>query len=208
GSAAMVADQLRLDAVLLEELDCLRVIAGRDLHLVTALAHERDQRPEHQHVGRCRDVHPNLHAATAAGLAATCSCQSVNVRSPQSWRERSSRPATWSSSKRCTVSGRKKPWRRSVSSESVSRAKGTRGPRSQAAAGMEKPRFLPETTESGRSGATAFRSRRFFEKPRTLRRVGRASASVATTGSRKGTRASSEWAMLARSVFTSRTSTR
>ena len=107
-----------------------------------------------------------------------------------------------------TASGRKKPWRRSVSGLSVSRANGSSSPRSQAAAGIEKPRFLPRTIRLGTSGATALRSSTFLRSPRTRWRAGSASAKFVTTGSRNGTRASSECAIEARSVFTSRSSTR
>src|SRR5690349_24819090 len=106
----------------LQELQGLRVVAGRDLDLVAALAQDGDQRPEDQDVSRSGDVDPDLHARAsslgsrrAPGVRSTWrSCQSVNASSPQSWRLRSSRPATWSSISFATVSGRKKPWRRSV----------------------------------------------------------------------------------------------
>ena len=107
-----------------------------------------------------------------------------------------------------TASGRKKPCRRTVSAESVSRANGSRSPRSQAAAGIEKPRLRPCTTSCGRSGSTACRSSRFFESPRTLCFAGSENAKFATTVSMNGTRASSDHAIDARSVFVSRSSTR
>ena len=151
-------------------------------------------------------------------MRAECSCggslstwrsyQSVNASSPHSRRLRSSAPATCSSISRETDSGRKNPWRRSVSADSVSRANGARSPRSHAAAGIEKPRLRPCTTSCGSSGATAFRSSTFFDSPRTLCRVGKANARFVTASSRNGTRASSECAIDARSVFTSRSSTR
>src|SRR5262245_64173431 len=56
-----MADELGLDAMLLEELDGLSVVARRDLDLIAALAHEGDQRPKHQHMSRRRDVHPDPH---------------------------------------------------------------------------------------------------------------------------------------------------
>src|SRR5262245_56340203 len=52
----------------LQELECLRVVAGRHLDLVAALAEEADQRPEDQHVGGCRDVDPDLQLASLAGV--------------------------------------------------------------------------------------------------------------------------------------------
>ena len=100
-----------------------------------------------------RSADERLHALARerrAGSRSTwCSCQSVNASSPQSWRERSSLPATWRSSSEATASGLKYPWRRRVSGLSVSRANGSRSPRSQAAAGIEKPRFLPRTIWRG-----------------------------------------------------------
>ena len=149
-AAAVAPDHLGLDPVPLEQLERLRVVARRHLDLVATLPQEPDQRPEHQHVRRRGDVDPDLHLASASsrgsrsgpGVRSTWrSCQSVNASRPQSWRLRSSRPATWSSIRRVTASGRKKPWRRSVSAESVSRANGSSSPRSQAAAGIEKPRL-------------------------------------------------------------------
>ena len=65
-----------------------------------------------------------------------------------------------------------------------------------------------EAPEAGLAEWAAFRSSTFFARPRTLCRVGSANARFVTTGSRKGARASSEWAIDARSVFTSRSSTR
>ena len=128
--------------------------------------------------------------------------------SPHSAREWSSRPLSCSSSSRVTSAGRKKPSRRSASGDSTSRANGRSSPRSHAAAGIEKPRFGPCTIARGTRPAAARRSSRFFASASTFCDVGSASASSATTGSRNGTRTSSEWAMLARSVFTSRSSTR
>ena len=90
----------------------------------------------------------------------------------------------------------------------MSRANGSRSPRSHAAAGIEKPRFGARAMRSGSSVETAWRRSRFFESPRTFIRRGSASASSATTWSQNGTRVSSECAMLARSVFTSRSSAR
>ena len=154
----MRADHLGLDRVPLQELERLRVVACRDLDLVAALAQQRDQRPEHQHVGRRRDVDPHLHSTSASSLGSrsapgarsTCrSCQSVNASRPQSWRLRSSRPATWSSISRVTASGRKKPWRRSVSAESVSRANGSRSP-AQPGRGRDREAALAPAQELGR----------------------------------------------------------
>src|SRR5207237_8164049 len=51
-AAAVAADHLRLDAVQLEELKRLGVLAGRDLDLVAATPEQLDERPEHEHVRR------------------------------------------------------------------------------------------------------------------------------------------------------------
>ena len=64
--------------------------------------------------------------------------------------------------------GSRKPWRSIVSGERTSRAKGSRSPRSQAATGIENPCLRPRTISLGSSGATARRSSRFLEKPRTF----------------------------------------
>ena len=130
--------------------------------------------------------------------------------SPHSGREWSSRPRYVRVEQRASPRpGRKKPCRRSASGESTSRANGSSSPRSQAAAGIEKPclRAVHDLArqQRGRPPGAAAAS---WRAPRTFCDVGSASASSATTGSRNGTRASSEWAMLARSVFTSRSSTR
>src|SRR6185437_1367142 len=142
-------------AVKLEQLERLGVVAGGDLHLVVAPSHDRDQRPEDEDVRRRGDVDPDPHAASASiradssrgGSCSTCrSYQSVNASSPHSWRLRSSRPATCSSISRVTGCAWKKPWRCRFSGESVSRANGSSSPRNQAAAGIEKPRLRPCTT--------------------------------------------------------------
>src|SRR5205823_2682524 len=149
------------EAVELEQLHRLCVVARRDPDLVAASAHDVDQRPEDEDVRRRRDVDPDLQATSASMRAETsrggsCSTwrsyQSVNASSPQSWRLQSSWPATCSSSSRKTGSGWKKPWRRRFSSASVSRANGSSSPRSHAAAGIEKPRLRPCTISAGTSG--------------------------------------------------------
>ena len=103
---------------------------------------------------------------------------------------------------------RSSPGGSSVSRERTSRANGSSSPRSQAAAGIEKPRLRPPTISAGRSGAAAARSSTFFSSRRTRMRRGSASAKSVTAVSRNGTRASSDHAIDARSVFTSRSSTR
>ena len=68
---------------------------------------------------------------------------SVKASNPQSGRLKSSRPATWSSISPATTSGRKKPCRRSASSERHrARRARARLTADRAAAGIEKPRFL------------------------------------------------------------------
>ena len=81
-------------------------------------------------------------------------------------------PATCASISAVTASGPKKPWRADASGDRTSRANGSRSPRSQAAAGIEKPCLRPRTISCGRSGATALRSRRFLAKPADLASAG------------------------------------
>ena len=133
-AAAVPADHLGGQAVQLEQLQRLRVVARRDLHLVAALLEDPDQRPEHEHVRARGHVDPDLHrraappSAPSAARGGSCSTwrsyQSVNASSPQSWRLQSCAPATCSSSRRVTGAGSKNPCERSVSGESVSRANG------------------------------------------------------------------------------------
>src|SRR5439155_4878775 len=171
-----------------------RVVARGHLDLHPALAQQPDQRPEHQHVRRRREVDPNAHYTETpcntvllgvVGVRSTwCSCQRVNASKPQSWRLTSSRRETWSSISCCTAAGRKNPCRFNRSAESVSRANGSSSPRSHAAAGIEKPRFLPCTISRGSRGSAALRSKTFFCNPRTFCRVGNASARFVTAVSR------------------------
>ena len=128
------------------------------------------------------DEHFGLCSTPAGRRSTWRSCQSVKASRPQSWRLRSSRPATWSSRSRVTDIGLEEPLAPQVSRESVSRANGSSSPRSQAAAGIEKPRFFPWTISRGSSGAAALRSSTFLESPRTLWRVGSASARFVTIG--------------------------
>src|SRR5581483_1997615 len=213
--AAVVADHGRRHAVRLDQLQRLRVVARGDLHFVAVLLEQAHQRPEDERVRARGEVDPDLHRPGSP--ARTCSSgasrrtpstwrsyQSVNASTPQSWRDRSSRPATCRSSRRVTASGRRTPWRRSVAGASVSRANGSRSPRSHAAAGIENPRLRPCTTSRGSSCSTALRSSRFFCSPRTFAPRGSENEKFATTGSMYGTRASSDHAIEARSVFTSR----
>ena len=52
------------DVVQLEQLQRLRVVAGRDVDRVAALQQQRDQRPEERDLRRVRDVDPDAHSAT------------------------------------------------------------------------------------------------------------------------------------------------
>src|SRR5258708_13990713 len=77
---------------------------------------------------------------TSGGSCSTCrSYQSVNESSPHSWRLRSSMPATCSPISRETVSGRKSPWRVSVSPPSVSPPNGPSPPPPPPPPGIHKP---------------------------------------------------------------------
>ena len=58
-----------LDPVQLEELERLGVVARGDLDLGSALAEQREQRPEDEHVRRRGDVDPDPHADTPARTA-------------------------------------------------------------------------------------------------------------------------------------------
>ena len=66
----MSAEHRRLEAVQLEELQRLRVVARGDLDLVAALAQQSDQRPEHEHVRRRGHVDPDLHVVLSIASAA------------------------------------------------------------------------------------------------------------------------------------------
>ncbi len=84
------ADDLVGDAVQLQQLHRLRVLARRHLDVVTALAEERDQRPEERHLRRVRDVDPDAHGrdpsrsriSFAYGHAPTC-CVLRGRRAPE-----------------------------------------------------------------------------------------------------------------------------
>src|SRR3954453_7016598 len=195
----------RVDEALLDAPTCVEGgVDRRDLDVVRARADDvDDELSRHQ-----RSASSSGTRAVPGVRSTWRSCHNVNARSPQSWRLRSSRPPTWSSSRRWTTCGSKNPCRSSAPAESVSRAKGSSSPRGHAAAGIEKPRFFPCTISRGSSGAAALRNSTFFARPRTLWRAGSASARFVTTVSRYGTRASSECAIDARSVFTRRSSAR
>ncbi len=105
--------------------------------------------------------------------------------------------------------GRASPGAPASPAESTSRAKPCSGPRSQAATGIEKPCLGPRRI--------CLRQQRRQRPPQQPLLGQRRAPSAASPGrarsrrprlSRKGTRSSSEWAMLERSVLTSRSSTR
>ncbi len=73
GAAAVAAEHFGLDPVELEELERLRVVARGDLDLVAPLAQDPDQRPEHEHVGRRRHVHPDTHQPSSTRRKRTAS---------------------------------------------------------------------------------------------------------------------------------------
>ena len=78
----MPAEHVGLDPVQLQQLHGLRVVAGGDLDRVAALAQDRDQRPEDQHVGRRGDVDPDVHSrSTTRKRTATISVSGSIVRS-------------------------------------------------------------------------------------------------------------------------------
>ncbi len=60
--AAVLADHRCLEAVQLEQLQRLRVVACRDLDVVAAPAHDLDQRPEDERVRARGHVDPDPHA--------------------------------------------------------------------------------------------------------------------------------------------------
>jgi len=63
--------------------------------------------PELRQIGQRTSASMRSLASAAGSRSTWCSCQSVNARSPQSWRERSSLPATWRSSSEVTAPGLK-----------------------------------------------------------------------------------------------------
>ena len=209
----------RLQPVQLEQLERLRVVARGDLaprRRARAGSRSAAGRPARAR-GAVMSIQtltppepPSAPSSSRGGSCSTCrSYQSVKASSPHSWRLRVLPPGDVlvEQPRRPAAAGRS-PGAEGSRATSVSRANGSSSPRSQAAAGIEKPRLRPCTTSRGSSGSTALRSSTFFARPRTLRRVGSAKARFVTSGSRNGTRASSECAIEARSVFTSRSSTR
>ena len=65
-AAAVMADHGRGHAVRLDQLNRLRVVARRDLDLVTLCFQQPDERPEDQRMRRRGQIDPDLHPATTA----------------------------------------------------------------------------------------------------------------------------------------------
>ena len=171
---AVAADQLGLDPVQLEQLQRLRVVARGDLDLVAALAQERDQRPEDEHVRRRGHVDPDLHAATprarrgsatAGGRSTWRSCQSVNASRPQSWRREILAPGDVVVEQRAHGLGPEE----ALAAERLRRERLARERLELAAQpgrGRDREAALPAARRSRRaaSGATALRSSRFLRE--------------------------------------------
>src|SRR5204862_4352253 len=77
GRATVAPDRRVIDAVELQELLRLRVLAGGDLHLVARVAQAGDDGPEHEDMRRRADVHPHSHSdAMRLRLTVGCTCAS------------------------------------------------------------------------------------------------------------------------------------
>ena len=214
--AAVVADHRRRHAVLLDQLQRLRVVARRDLDLVAARLEQLDERPEDERMRARRHVDPDPHASDDS-RAETSRRDALDValvperereQAPELAREvlaarrrgrraRASRPRAGGSpagaASRATASrGRTARARRAARPRPGSRSRASARARPRAAAAARPPCAAAASSTS----------------PRTLCRAGSEKAKFETTVSRNGTRASSDHAIEARSVFTSRSSTR
>src|SRR5258707_4026444 len=92
-ASAVTSDHLCGEAVQLEQLKGLRVVARRDLDLVAALPHQLDQRTEHQHVCARRHVDPDAHqiVSTTRKRTATISVSgAIGCWKKSSWATRQS----------------------------------------------------------------------------------------------------------------------
>ena len=202
--------------VQLDQLQRLRVVARRDLHLVALLL--AAARSSGRKTSRCALAVMSTQTLTRrrarasaprGGCRSTCrSYQSVNASRPQSWREQSSRPATCSSS-----SARRRPRAEEALAAERRGRERLAGERLELAAqpgrGRDREAALaPCTTSCGSSGSTALRSSRFFAGRAPCAAPAARTRSSSRPVSMNGTRASSDWAIDARSVFTSRSSTR
>ena len=87
----MVPDRRRRHPVTLDQLQRLRVLARRDLHLVAAREQQLDQRPEDERMRARGHVDPDAHGPTLAadevGAAATLRTHAGDDRSPLSLRD-------------------------------------------------------------------------------------------------------------------------
>jgi len=85
-----------------------RLVAGQDrLDELPPQVRSGVAEPELRQIGQRTSASMRSLASAAGSRSTWCSCQSVNASSPQSWRERSSLPATWRSSSEVTASGLK-----------------------------------------------------------------------------------------------------
>ena len=91
-------------------------------------------------------------------------------------------PAACSSISAVTTSGWKKPCRATRSGDRTSASSAAARCAATSRSAARSRASCPRGSRCGSSGATAFRSSRFFERPRTFMRLGSASANSATTG--------------------------
>ena len=207
----------RLEAVQLEQLQRLRVVARRDLDLVAALAQESGSAAGTRARGPLAVMSIQTFTPASGSVHGGAAGGALDVALvPEREREQPPElPAQVLAAGDVLVEQPRD--RRRVeealapqrAGESVSRANGSSSPRSQAAAGIEKPRLRPWTMLARQRAAR----RPCAAAPSCAARAPCAASaararSSSTTGSRNGTRASSECAIDARSVFTSRSSTR
>ena len=180
-------------------------------------AHDLDQRPEHEHVRARRHVDPDFHTSNASmradrSVGGSCSTwrsyQSVNASRPHSWRLQSCAPATCSSSRRATGSGWKKPCERSV----VRRQRLARERLELAAqpgrSGNREAALAAVHDLARQQRRRGLAKQHLLREPAHLVLRGQREREVRHDGVEERTRASSECAIDARSVFTSRSSTR
>ena len=213
----MAAEDRRLDSVQVEELERLRVVTSRHLDLGTlraksfrATAGTRGRGPKPSCPPR-----PSRQRGEGRAVEGQCRGRPLDVTlMPE--REAEQTPDLTAEIVMAgdviveeSVNGgrREEAWALSVSVDRTSRANGASSPRSHAAAGIEKPRLRPRTTSAGSSGRAAARSSAFLRRSETRLLRGSDSAKSVTSVSRNGTRASSDHAIDARSVFTRRSST-
>ena len=110
------------------------------------------------------------------------------MSSPQSCRERSTRPRTCSSSRRCDGLGPQVALPAQRPGSQRPRANGSSSPRSQAAAGIEKPRLRAVHDLAREQRLERLAQQPLLLEPAHLVAAGSERAKPATTVSRKGTR--------------------